>query len=55
MTHKEQLVTSIDVAATQAYALFDERRDGTPEDITKLKELRQMLQKAYAIAKTLTD
>ena len=60
MTHKEQLITSIEVADTQAYAIIDERRDAphggnTAADIDTLREVRQLLRKARNLAKQIED
>ncbi len=60
MTHKEQLITSIEVADTQAYAIIDERRDAphgdtTAADIDTLHEVRQLLRKARNLAKQIED
>ena len=56
MTHKEQLLDSIAVADTQAYAIIDERRGNTtPADTDTLHEVRQLLQKAHRLVKQIAD
>lgn len=55
MTHKEQLLDTIAVADTQAYAIIDERRDTHPADVLKLREVRELIMKAHRIVKTIED
>ena len=55
MTHKEQLLDSIAVADTQAYAIIDERRDTNPTDVERLREARNLIKKAYSIVKQIED